>query len=72
MILSVLKVASDEAEKLRCARLSVCHCIKEAASSRYMHFGLNNCFGGKAMHCAILKPKDISRKVERVDLATTV
>jgi hypothetical protein len=72
VVLSVLKVASDETEKDRCACLSVCHYSKKALPPRYTNLGLNNRFGSEAVSCTILKPKHISRQVEQVDLAPTV
>jgi hypothetical protein len=47
--------------------LSGCHYIKEAAPPRNTNLGINDCFGGEAMRCAILETKE-----ERVYLATPV
>jgi hypothetical protein len=64
VVLGVLKALSDETEKFGCAALSICHCIKKAASPHSPSPGFNESFGRKAMSCTIFKPKHISRQVE--------
>jgi hypothetical protein len=46
VVLSVLKVARDEAKKVRRARRPICHCVKKGAPPGYVNYGLNNRFRG--------------------------
>jgi len=72
VVLRVHKVSRNKTEEFLCAQLSVCHCLMKAALPRYANVGFNNSLGREAMSCTILKPKQISRQMERIYLATTI